>query len=86
MAYTIKVHNCSHTNCSVPPDPWVEFHGYICDNGNRSVEHDKGKALLFCTCANHDITDQYKREVGLRAGSVILTVTYHHDEIEYTNF
>ena len=46
----------------------------MCNAGNRREEHDKKEALLFCSCANYDITDQYKREVGLRAGSVILTI------------
>ena len=74
MAYTIKVHNCSHTTWSVLRDSWVEFHSHICNAGSRREEHDKGKRELFCTCASYDITDQYKREVGLRAGSVILTI------------
>ena len=74
MAYTIKVHNCSHTTWSVLRDSWVENHSHMCVAGIRREEHGKGKRELFCTCANSDITDQYKREVGLRAGSVILTI------------
>ena len=74
MAYTIKVHNCSHTTWSVLRDSWVENHSHMCVAGIRREEHGKGKRELFCTCASSDITDQYKREVGLRAGSVILTI------------
>ena len=81
MAYTIKVHNCSHTTWGVPRDPWVEFHSHMCDAGIRREEHGKRKVKHYCTCSLYDITDQYNRVVGLReCVELILTIPPPHGE------